>query len=57
MASTSGASPDDDGYKRFADDIHNVSYGSNSPRKFIIFVGIICGNNCDSFIYLDYTDI
>ncbi|XP_056633174.1 two pore calcium channel protein 1-like isoform X1 [Diorhabda sublineata] len=29
MASTSRGSPDDDGYKRFTEDIHNVSYGSN----------------------------
>ncbi|CAG9815106.1 unnamed protein product [Phaedon cochleariae] len=32
MASTSRGSPDDDGYKRFSEDIHNVSYGSNSTN-------------------------
>ncbi|KAJ8954127.1 hypothetical protein NQ318_005721 [Aromia moschata] len=25
-------SPDDDGYKRFTEDIHNVSYGSNTSN-------------------------
>lgn len=30
------SSPDDDGYKRFTEDIHNVSYGSNSTSKFKI---------------------
>ncbi|KAF2897307.1 hypothetical protein ILUMI_08868 [Ignelater luminosus] len=27
------SSPDDDGYKRFTEDIHNVSYGSNSTNS------------------------
>ncbi|CAG9862413.1 unnamed protein product [Phyllotreta striolata] len=32
MASTSRGSPDDDGYKRFTEDINNVSYGSNTTN-------------------------
>nr|XP_023012709.1 two pore calcium channel protein 1-like isoform X1 [Leptinotarsa decemlineata] len=32
MASTSRSSPDDDGYKRFTEDIHNASYGSNEQN-------------------------
>lgn len=38
MASTSRASPDDDGYKRFTEDIHNVSYGSNCSSKNIVYI-------------------
>jgi hypothetical protein len=32
---TSRDSPDDDGYKRFTEDSHNVSYGSNDASKSI----------------------
>lgn len=35
MAVTRG-SPDDDGYKRFTEDINNVSYGSAITSRFII---------------------
>lgn len=38
MASTSRASPDDDGYKRFTEDVHNVSYGSNYSSKMVLIV-------------------
>ncbi|KAF5285116.1 hypothetical protein FQA39_LY16805 [Lamprigera yunnana] len=31
--SLKSTSPDDDGYKRFTEDIHNVSYGSNSTNS------------------------
>lgn len=31
-------SPDDDGYKRFTEDIHNVSYGSNSTSKLAVIL-------------------
>lgn len=39
MAATSrdDDSPDDDGYKRFTEDIRNVSYGSNSTSKLLSY--------------------
>lgn len=35
MATTRCSSPDDDGYRRFTEDIQ-VSYGSNEPSEFKI---------------------
>ncbi|XP_031330595.1 uncharacterized protein LOC116161399 [Photinus pyralis] len=39
------SSPDDDGYKRFTEDIHNVSYGSNSTSDEMGSRSTLCCDN------------
>lgn len=57
MASTSRASPDDDGYKRFTEDIHNVSYGSNCSSKYIFCIVCIITVILSVWFIVDFISI